>query len=84
MLTLFFIFDIKKNDIKILCRIFKKIHLINNLKIYILIKNNIVNSKKKILNINKNKVFIDNCGVIVNIFYYRYNKQYIRYIIRVY
>ena len=45
ILTLFFIFNIKKNNIKMLYRIFKKIYLINNFKIYILIENDIVDSK---------------------------------------
>ena len=52
-----------------LYRIFKKIHLIDNFKIYILIKNDIVDPKQIILNINKNKFFIDNYKIIVNIFY---------------
>ena len=51
ILILIYISINKKNDIKILYRIFKEIHLINNLKIYLFIDNNIINLKKIILNI---------------------------------
>ena len=57
-----------------LYRIFKKIHLIDNFKIYMLIENDIVDSKQIMLDVNKNKVFINNCEVIINIFYRQYNK----------
>ena len=39
-----YVFDIK-NDIKILCRIIKKIHLIDDFKTHMFIKNDIVKSK---------------------------------------
>ena len=42
---------IVKNNIKILYRIYKKIHFIDNLKAYILLNNNIINFKKIVLNI---------------------------------
>ena len=64
-----YVFDIKKDDIKILCRIVKKIHLIDNSKAYMFIKNDIVELKQIVLDVNKNKAFIDNCDVIINIFY---------------
>ena len=60
---------VKKNNIKILYRILRKIYLINNLKIYILIENNIVELKEIVLNINKNKTFIDSYDIIVDISY---------------
>ena len=41
----------KKDDIKILYRIFREIHLINNLKTHLLINNNIIDSKKIMLDI---------------------------------
>ena len=37
---------IVKNNIKILYRIHKKIHFINNLKAHMLLNNDIINSKK--------------------------------------
>ena len=40
-----YVFDIKKNDIKILYRIIREIHLIDNLKTHMLIENDIVESK---------------------------------------
>ena len=44
-----YIFVIKDN-IKILYRIYKKIHFIDNLKAYILLNNDIINFKKIVLN----------------------------------
>ena len=41
-----------KNDIIIFYRIIKKIYFVNNLKIYILINNDIIKPEKIILNIN--------------------------------
>ena len=46
-----YIFIIKKNNIKILYRIYKEIYFINNLKVYILLNNNIIGPKKIILDI---------------------------------
>ena len=40
-----------KDSKKILYRIYREIHLVNNLKAYILLGNNIIDSKKIILNI---------------------------------
>ena len=67
-----------------LYRIFKKIYLIDNFKIYILIENDIVDSKQIMLNINKNKIFINNYKIIAKKIYCQRDKQYIHYIIRIY
>ena len=40
-----------KNDIKILYRIHKKIHFIDNLKVYMLLNNDIISLKKIMLNV---------------------------------
>ena len=72
-----YVFDIKKDDIKILCRMIKKIHLIDDFKTHMFIKNDIVEPKQIMLNVNKSKVFIDNYDVIINIFY-RQRDNYIR------
>ena len=40
-----YVSDIKKDDVKILYRIVKEIHLIDDFKIYIFIENNIVELK---------------------------------------
>ena len=40
-----YVFDIKKDDIKVLCRIIREIHLIDDFKIYMFIENNIVELK---------------------------------------
>ena len=42
MLILIYLFIIKSDDIKILYRIIREIYLINDLKAYILIENNII------------------------------------------
>ena len=52
-----------------LYRIFREIHLINNLKAYILIENNIIELKEIVLNISKSKTFIDSYDIIINISY---------------
>lgn len=46
-----YIYAIKKKNIKILYRIYREIHLVDNLKAYILLSNDIINSKKIMLNI---------------------------------
>ena len=63
-----------KNNIRILYRILKKIYLINNLKTYILIENNIIELKEIILNINKSKTFIDSYDITIDISYRRRDK----------
>ena len=45
VLILIYISAVKKNNTKIFYRIMREIHLVSNLKVYILIKNNIVNLK---------------------------------------
>ena len=45
ILILMYISDIKKNDVKILYRIIREIHLIDDFKIYIFIENDIVELK---------------------------------------
>ena len=40
-----------KDDIKILYRIFREIYLVNNLKTYLLIDNNIIDLEKIVLDI---------------------------------
>ena len=51
ILILIYISIIKKEDIKIFYRIFKEIYLINNLKTYLFINNNVINLEKIVLNI---------------------------------
>ena len=63
-----------KNSIKILYYILREIYLINNLKTYILIENNIIELKEIVLNVNKSKTFIDSYDIIADISYRRYNK----------
>ena len=43
--------SIVKNDIKILCRIYKKIHFVNNLKAHMLLNNDIIDFEKIVLNV---------------------------------
>ena len=54
-----------KDDIKVLYLIYKKIHFINNLKIHILLNNDIISFKKIVLNITQNKMYIDNYEIII-------------------
>ena len=56
-----------KNNIRILYRILREIYLINNLKTYILIENNIIELKEIVLNISKSKAFIDSYNITIDI-----------------
>ena len=40
-----------KNGKKVLCRIYREIHLVNNLKVYMLLGNDILDSEKIVLDI---------------------------------
>ena len=51
ILILIYILASKKDDIKILYKIFKEIYLVNNLKIHLLINNNIIGLEKIVLDI---------------------------------
>ena len=51
-ILIFIYISVIKNDIIIFYRIIKKIYLVNNLKAYILINNNIIKPEKIVLNIN--------------------------------
>lgn len=61
--------EVKENNIRILYRILREIHLINNLKARILIENNIIELKEIVLNISKSKIFIDSYDIIADISY---------------
>ena len=56
---------IVKNDIKVLYRIYKKIHFIDNLKTHILLNNDIIDFEKIILNVTQNKTYINNYEIII-------------------
>ena len=51
ILILIYISVIKKDDIKILYRIYKEIHFVDNLKTYMLLSNNVIDFKKIVLDI---------------------------------
>ena len=51
ILILIYIFAVKKDDIKVLYRIHKEIHFVDNLKIHILLNNNIIDFEKIVLNV---------------------------------
>ena len=54
----------KEDGTKILCRIHREIHLVNNLKAHMLLSNDVIGSEKIVLDISQSKVYIDSCGVI--------------------
>ena len=58
-----------KDGIKVLCRIVREIHLIDDFKAHMFIENDIVELKQIVLHVNKSKTFIDNYDVIINISY---------------
>ena len=61
----FIYFNDEKNDKLIKTKIVKKIHLINELKINMLIDNDFIESKKIKINVINNFVYIDNCEIII-------------------
>ena len=65
---LFMYFFYQKNDvtIKIKIKIIKKIHLIDNFKINMLLNNDVIKSEKIDVNISNKSIYIDNCEIIVN------------------
>ena len=63
---LFMYFFDKKNDVIIKAKIIKKIHLIDNFKINMLLSNDVIESKKIDVNISNKSIYIDNCEIIIN------------------
>ena len=57
----------EKNDKSTKIMIRWKIYLINNFKINMFINNDIIDSKRWNINLNKKKIFIENCEMIVSI-----------------
>ena len=47
-----------KDGINILCRIYREVYLVDNLKAYMLLGNNIIGSKKMVLDISQGKAYI--------------------------
>ena len=66
-IILFMYFSDQKNDVTIKIKIIKKIHLIDNFKINMLLNNDVINSKKIDINISNKSIYIDNCEIIVNL-----------------
>ena len=67
MLISIYLPDLKRNNNKALTYIIREIYLINNLKINLLIRNNIIRLKKIILNVSKNEARINSCDIIIKI-----------------
>ena len=55
---------IKGDDIKVLYRIHREIHLVDNLKAHMLLSNDVIGSKKIVLDIAQSKIYINSCEVI--------------------
>ena len=56
-----------KDGVNILYRILKEIFLVDNLKVYILLGNNIIGPKRIVLDISKSKVYISSYSTTTNI-----------------
>ena len=67
ILILIYLSGLKKNDNKALACIIKKIHLISNLKTNLLIKNNIIEPEKIMLNVSRNEARINSYNIIIKI-----------------
>ena len=70
VLILMYLLGLKRDNNKALTCIMREIYLINNLKINLLIRNNIIELKKIILNVSKNEARIDSCNIIIKIITY--------------
>ena len=57
--------EINKNKNSVMIKIIRETHLIDNLKVNIIIKNNCIESKEIAVNNVKKTVYIDSCDVIV-------------------
>ena len=64
---LFMYFFDQKNDNLIRAKITRKIHLIDNLKTNILLRNDVIDSKKIDVSISNKSTYFDSCEVIVNL-----------------
>ena len=58
-------FSKQKNDVSTKTKIIREIHLINHLKINMLLNNDIIKSKRMIFDSSNNVVHIDNCDVSI-------------------
>ena len=67
MLILMYLSGLKRDDSTALICIVREIYLINNLKANLLIRNDIMRSKKIILDISKNEARIGSCNIIIKI-----------------
>jgi len=54
-----------KNENFVIAKITREVYLVENLKINILIKNNLIDFEKIVINIIDKLIFINNCNVIV-------------------
>ena len=63
---LFMYFFDQKNDVTIKAKIIRKIHLIDNLKINMLLSNDVIESKKIDISISNKSIYIDNCEIIAS------------------
>ena len=64
---LFIYFSDQKNDVTVKTKITKEIHLIDNLKINMLLNNDVIESEKIDVSISNKSVYIDSCEVIASL-----------------
>ena len=67
MLFVTFIYRILKTTKKIIFMFFRKIHLINEFKINILLNNDIIESKQIVIDVTKKSIYIDNIDVSITL-----------------
>ena len=81
VLTPMLIPGIKEDGTRVLCRILREIHLVDNLKARMLIGNDIVGPEGIVLDVSKSKAFIGSCGVTADISCRQRGKQFIRRVV---
>ena len=82
MLVQLFIIDVDVVDKFITTTIIVKIHLMNNLKVNMLINVNVLKSQKIILNFEHNIFIVNNCKITTIINLINRNKSHVKRIIR--
>ena len=69
---------VKQDGTRVLCRIVREIHLVDNLKAHMLIGNDIVGPEKIVLDVNQSKAFIGSCDATADITCRQRGQQYTR------
>ena len=68
VIVFMYFFEKDKNDTTVKAKIIRKVHLINDLKTNMLLKNDVLNSKKFDIFTSTSSAYIESCEIIISIF----------------